>query len=76
MKLTNKQYDILKWVISIVLPALIVFLNIVFNELGWVHTETFVSIAVALEVFLGSIFKLSDHKYKKEQQELQNSEVE
>lgn len=65
MKLTNKQYDILKWIISIVLPALIVFLGVVFNQIGWQHSETFLTIAVAFEVFLGSIFKLSDYQYHK-----------
>lgn len=70
MRLSNKQYDILKWIISIVLPALIVFLGVVFNQIGWQHSEAFLTIAVALETFLGTIFKLSDNKYKKEQEEL------
>ena len=66
MKLTDKQYDLLKWTISIVLPALIVFLSVVFNTIGWAHTEPFLQIAVALEVFLGTVFKLSEYKYDKE----------
>lgn len=66
MKLTDKQYDLLKWAISIVLPALIVFLSVVFNTIGWAHTEPFLQIAVALEVFLGTVFKLSEYKYDKE----------
>jgi len=63
--LSNKQYDIMKWIISIVLPSLIVFLGVVFNQIGWQHSETFLTIAVAFEVFLGSIFKLSDYQYHK-----------
>lgn len=70
MRLSNKQYDVLKWVISIVLPALITFLAVVFTQFEWQHTEMFLTIAVALETFLGTIFKLSDNKYKKEQEEL------
>lgn len=64
--LSNKQYDIMKWIVSIVLPALIVFLGVVFNQIGWQHSETFLTIAVAFEVFLGSIFKLSDYQYHKD----------
>jgi hypothetical protein len=65
MKLSNKQYDILKWIISIVLPASIVFMGVVFNTIGWQHSEAFLTIAVALEVFLGTIFKISDYNYHK-----------
>ena len=68
--LTNKQYDILKWVISIFIPALITFLGTVMTSLGWAHTELFLTIAVAFELFLGSIFKLSDINYEKNKEEL------
>ena len=67
--LTNKQYDILKWVISIFIPALITFLGTVMTSLGWAHTELFLTIAVAFELFLGSIFKLSDINYEKNKEE-------
>lgn len=66
MRLSDKQYKILKWVISIVLPALIVFLSVVFDTIGWQYTEPFLQIAVAFEVFLGTVFKVSEHKYDKE----------
>lgn len=66
MRLTNKQYDIMKWLVSIVIPALIVFLGVVFQTLGWQHSEAFMTIAVAFETFLGTIFKLSDNQYKKD----------
>lgn len=55
----------MKWIVSIVLPSLIVFLGVVFNQVGWQYSETFLTIAVAFEVFLGSIFKLSDYQYHK-----------
>ena len=67
--LTNKQYDILKWVISIFIPALITFLGTVMTSLGWAHTEIFLTIAVAFELFLGTIFKLSDVNYEKNKEE-------
>lgn len=67
--LTNEQYDILKWIVSIIIPALIVFLGTVFNAIGWQHTEIFMIIAVAFETFLGTVFKLSDSNYKKNEEE-------
>lgn len=59
VRLTNKQYDVMKWLVSIVAPSLIVFLGIVFQTLGWQYTEQFMTIAVAFETFLGAIFKFS-----------------
>lgn len=67
--LTDQQYDILKWIVAVVLPALIVFLGTVSNALGWAHTDTFMQIAVAFELFIGSIFKLSDSNYQKNKEE-------
>lgn len=63
--LTNKQYDGLKWVITIVIPAFVFMLGTIFTALGWAHTDVFLTIAGALELFLGTIFKVSDHNYKK-----------
>ena len=67
--LTNDQYDILKWVISVVIPALIIFLGTVFDAINWSHTDIFMKIAVAFELLLGSIFKLSDSNYNKNKEE-------
>ena len=67
--LTNTQYDILKWVISIFIPALITFLGTVMTSLGWAHTELFLTISVAFQLFLGTIFKLSDVNYEKNKEE-------
>lgn len=73
MKLSNRNYDVLKWVVSIVLPALTLFLSVVFNQFNWQHTETFITIAVAFHTFLGSIFKISDYNYRKEQVDVDES---
>ena len=67
--LTNKQYDILKWFVSIFIPALITFLGTVMTSLGWAHTELFLTIAVSFQLFLGTIFKLSDVNYEKNKEE-------
>ena len=66
--LTNEQYDILKWLIYVVIPAVVVFLGTVMSVLGWQHTETFILIAGAFELLLGTIFKVSDINYNKEEE--------
>lgn len=66
IRLTKQQYNTLKWLISIVIPALITFLGVVMNTLNWIHTEVFLTIAVAFEAFLGAIFKVSEYTYDKE----------
>ena len=65
MILSNKQYDILKWIISVFLPALIVFSGTLLNIFNYQYTEQVIQILGAIELFLGSIFKISDYNYNK-----------
>ena len=66
IRLTDRQYDVLKWLISVVLPALIVFIGIVMQTFDYVYTDVFMTIAVALETFLGTVFKFAECNYDKE----------
>ena len=66
MKLTNDQYDFLKWVIVLVLPATTGLISVVGTELGWQYTETVTNIIPAVQTFLGSIFAISSYNYNKE----------
>ena len=66
VRLTKQQYNVLKWLISIVIPALITFLGVVMSTLNYAHTEVFLQIAVAFEALLGAVFKVSEHTYDKE----------
>lgn len=68
VRLTKQQYNTLKWLISIVIPALIAFLGVVMNTLNWMHTEVFLTIAVAFEALLGTVFKVSEYTYDKEKE--------
>ena len=65
-KLSDEQYNVLKWLISIFIPALIVFLGVVMQTLNYAYTDVFLTIAVAFETFLGAIFKVAEHNYDKE----------
>lgn len=66
MKLSNETYDILKWIIAIVLPALILLVATVGDVVAWQSADTVVQIMTAVNTFLGSIFMISSHNYNKE----------
>lgn len=62
--LTNKQYDFLKWVVAIVLPAFATLVSTIGQAVGWGSTELVVLIINAIMTFLGSIFMFSSSTYK------------
>lgn len=65
MKLPDKIYDILKWIIVIVMPAIgtaLVGLGQLFN---WEWAAIVVQVMVIVETMLGSIFAISAANYKK-----------
>lgn len=66
MRLTNEQYDTLKWIIAIVLPAFATLISAIGGVVEWPHTELVVTIVVAITTFLGSIFMVSSSNYHKE----------
>lgn len=68
MKLTNKTYDVLKWVVQIVLPALIGLIGAVGGSLNWADTEITMTIVSAVTAFLGAILGVSNSNYKKEEE--------
>lgn len=66
MQLSNQTYDILKWIIAIVFPALILLVASVGDVIAWQSTDTVVQVMTAVNTFLGSIFMISSHNYNKE----------
>ncbi len=68
MKLNNSTYDIIKWVVSIVLPALAVLVGTLGKVYGYEQTDLAVTTITAVTVFLGTIMQLSSSQYKKEDQ--------
>jgi len=64
MKLPNKVYDKLKWVLTIATPAIIVLIK----ALGAIYnfnTDVITATIAAVATFAGSLFMLSSTKYKK-----------
>lgn len=65
MKMSNKAYDVLKWFTMIFLPAAITLFGVVGKTLNLSCTDTILTIAVAVDTFLGSILGISNSAYKK-----------
>lgn len=65
--LPQKVYEWLRWIVSIVIPALIVLYGVIGNTLDIPYTEVVLIIAGAVDVFLGTIFGISKINYDKSQ---------
>lgn len=63
MQLSNKTYDILKWVITIVLPALTLLISTIGSELAWENVRVATQIMTAFTTFLGTVFMISSINY-------------
>lgn len=65
MVMNNKVYDVLKWIIVLVLPALAGFVT-TFTAIWGIPYGNEISLSIsAVEVLLGAIFMISSVQYKK-----------
>ena len=64
--MSNKVYDILKWVAIVFLPALTTFVGVVLTSLDIGNSEIVLTIMTGFATFLGTILGVSNIKYKKE----------
>lgn len=58
-QIPQKVYEWLRWIIAIVLPAAIVCFGVIGNVLDIPQTDVILTIAGAVQVFLGTIFGIS-----------------
>lgn len=65
-KLSNKVYDILKFVAQIVLPAAGTLYFALAGIWGWPYGEQIVGTITAVDAFLGALLGLSSAAYNKE----------
>lgn len=65
MKLPNKYYTVLKWIVLTVAPALSVLIGTLGKGYGW-DTETTILTINSVALFLGAITGVSNYQYKKE----------
>lgn len=63
MKISDKAYDILKWVAIIVCPALATFLVAMGEIWGFPYAQPVAATITALATFLGAIIGISSANY-------------
>lgn len=68
MKLSNKVYDVLKYVALIVLPAVAVLWSTLGKIWGWPLVTEITSSICAVDVFLGALLQISSNKYAQQQE--------
>lgn len=66
--MSNKVYDVLKWIVVIVVPALVLFVNTLGEIWGLTFTAEISATISAIGVFLGAIIQISSYKYSKDQE--------
>jgi hypothetical protein len=66
LKLENRQYDILKWIAQILLPALGALYFALSKIWGFPFATEVVGTISAIDAFLGAVLGISTMNYKKE----------
>ena len=64
--MSNKVYDILKYIACIVMPALATLILTLSGIWGFKYGEAIAGTVTALDVFLGAIIQVSSARYKAE----------
>ena len=65
MKLTNKQYDILKWIALIVLPAVGTLYFTLSTIWGLPYGDQIVGTITAVDTFIGALLGISTSRHNK-----------
>ena len=65
--MSNKTYDILKWIAQILLPAIGTLYFAIAQIWGLPYAEQIVGTIMAMDAFLGAVLGISTKAYKEEQ---------
>ena len=65
MLMSDKAYNIVKWIVQYILPGLTVLYAIIANSVGIPYTDVVMTILVAVDWFLGIIMGISTNQYNK-----------
>lgn len=68
-KMSDKVYDILKWIALILIPAIGTLYFALAGIWGFPYAEAIVGTLTAVDTFLGAILGISTSMYKKNQSE-------
>lgn len=63
--MSNKVYDVLKWITLVFLPALTTLVGVILNCFNVGCTEIVLTIMTAITTFMGTILGISNISYKK-----------
>ena len=63
--MSNKVYDVLKWITLVFMPALITLTGVILNCFNIPNTDVILTIMTAIETFMGSLLGVSNISYKK-----------
>jgi hypothetical protein len=74
MIINSKVYDVLKWVVMIVLPALSALYAALAMVWGLPYAEQIVATISAVALFLGALLGVSTHAYNKQEAETTTDE--
>lgn len=65
MRITNKVYDVIKWIVLIVIPAIITLYSTIGGIWGFPYVQQITGTLAAIDVFLGVVMKVSGVSYNK-----------
>jgi len=66
MKMTDKMYNVLKWVAQILLPAVATLYFAIAQIWGLPYGEQIVGTITAIDAFLGALLGISTYQYNKD----------
>ena len=69
-EMSNEDYDKMKYIVEIILPALATFIAAVGFGLNWEATKVIVLVLTATNALLGTVLGISNLNYKEEQKYL------
>ena len=67
--MSNKVYDVLKYIAQIFLPALTVLVGVILKCFNIECTDVVITIMTAFDAFLGSVLMISSNNYNKTKEE-------
>lgn len=63
--MSNKIFDILRYLSEVLFPALVVLLGVIFANVPVAHSEAIIAIVGAVGVFLGALINYKRSQYNK-----------
>lgn len=63
--MSNKVYDVLKWITLVFLPALTTLVGVILNTFNIECTDIVLTIMTAITTFLGTVLGISNINYNK-----------